>query len=88
MRARYELPLRRGDAVVAPGGRIGMVHAVGGGRTRVSVQFGADGPHRHYAPSSLRWATEDEVLAAGMHGVGFNVLTDHERAARAAATRR
>ena len=59
-----------GDAVVTSSGRIGMISRLG---PTAVVQFGAGGPFGNYRTRLLRLATEDEVRAAGMHGVGFNV---------------
>jgi predicted Rossmann-fold nucleotide-binding protein len=72
--------LERADAVVVPDGRIGMISEVF--QTTVMVQFGAAGPFGRYSPNSLRWVTEEEVKAAGMHGVGFNVLSISDREQR------
>jgi hypothetical protein len=63
------LDLRKFDAVVAPDGRIGMIHAVYH-TGQVVVQFGADGPFQSFRAASLRWATRDEVRADGKEGVG------------------
>jgi hypothetical protein len=82
------LDLKEADAVVVPGGRIGMISRLlyytppGLGTMRqvswVWVQFGARGPFARYKPYSLRWATVKEVKDAGMYGTGFNIRIPHE----------
>lgn len=80
------LNFKEGDAIVAPDGRIGMVSEIFA--TTIMCQFGAGGPFGRYSPRSLRWVTEDEVKRAGMHGTGFNVLSEEDKIARASEQRK
>lgn len=63
--------MRNGDMVVCENGRIGLLTEL---RVMLdsTVQFGADGPIGHYHYRALRRATMDEILAAGLEGVGCN----------------
>ncbi len=60
-----------GDMVMTIDRYVGMYdqRAAGG---RCWVKFGADGPIYSYDESALRWATEEEIVAAGLEGVGRN----------------
>lgn len=72
-----------GDAVCVNDGRIGMVIKTSD-EPNYTIQFGPDGPFEVW--SRLRWATETEVKACGLDGVGgLNVrLPRHVRTLDAA----
>lgn len=54
--------------VVVPDGRVGMVYNVFS--NSVVVQLGAAGPYKTYAKVSLRFASNADLKAAGLEGVG------------------
>jgi hypothetical protein len=80
------LSFRRLDAVVVPDGQIGMIETIKG--EYATIQFGAAGPFRRFKLTSLRWVTCQEVKDAGMHGTGFNIVSDRQKKARAAEQQR
>lgn len=61
--------LLEGDFVVTPDG-VGMIEVLGIRYTL--VKFGASGPIQEYPWRILRQATEQEVMDAGLDGVGHN----------------
>jgi len=66
------------DAIVSPSGIVGMIVHIGHEYSRIMVQFGAAGPFRHYAPTSLRLATPSEVRHQRKEGVGGIVIRGKE----------
>lgn len=67
MRAKY---LLEGDFVVTPDG-IGMIEELRINGSTV-VKFGSSGPMQYYNWKILRQATDQEVMDAGLDGVGHN----------------
>lgn len=63
------IDIKQGQMVVDPRGAIGLVSDIDE-RGRTKVQYGASGPFVHWAKSSLRWATREEIAKAGLSGVG------------------
>lgn len=66
----WVIPAQFGDAVISPDGRVGMVSLIAKNGIRIEVQYGPDGPFCAWDIRILRWATREEVVAAGLDGVG------------------
>lgn len=58
-----------GQWVVTKKGELGMIHCPRG--IGYVLTFGASGPTRYYSAKELRWATLQEVLDDGKHGIGY-----------------
>lgn len=72
--------IKHGDAVmIKRTGRIGMAHSFDPSGAFLVVQLGADGPFILRLYTSVRHATLREVKAAGMYGVGFNIVGEGEQ---------
>lgn len=68
--------MKTGSAVIVTGkglwsGRVGVLMTVTH-RGKCYVRFGADGPDAEIKAARVRLATEAEITAAGLDGVGFN----------------
>ena len=78
--------IRADGFFVVCNGRVGLT-AGKGNSGRIKVQFGAGGPHSYTSESFLRYATREEVVAAGLDGVGGNVFGEPKPAKRGKRTK-
>ena len=58
--------------VVCPDGRVGLA-VDRDDANKVVVQFGSGGPFESYGDKVLRYASESDVLRAGLYGVGGTI---------------
>ena len=75
-----------GDMVLCPDGSVGLLINLAIEPHQCAVQFGASGPVRYFTWRRLQRATGQEIIEAGLLGVGCTA--DQARDAAAYARRR